>query len=67
LVAGDPLEQGLPAKNDNSVHLMYRVEPFAGKPRSNGCAPTSPIVENNFDTARNRDIKPLQMVVLSRF
>jgi hypothetical protein len=29
------LERGLPAKNDDAVHLQNRVAIFAGKPRSN--------------------------------
>lgn len=34
LRGGDPLEQGLPAKNDNAINLINRAAQFAGKPRS---------------------------------
>ena len=33
----DPLERGLPAKNDDAVRQDNSNETFAGKPRSSGC------------------------------
>jgi hypothetical protein len=34
LRGGDPLEQGLPTKNDDAIYLINRTARFAGKPHS---------------------------------
>jgi len=60
----------LARESDNSVQQEYRVIALRGQaslPQFRISSVCPPIVENNFDAVPNRDIKPLQMVVLSRF